>query len=113
MRQHGTDEPGWAVPRPVQRRAEGSAGAGGLSDVLLGLQRSAGNAAVAGRLGGPHHHSAVAPSVASVASMAFVQRCGPTPCNCSTDERADYAQQHPDEPAAPGVETAGAGHDLG
>jgi len=110
MRQHGTDEPGWAAPHPVQRRAEGPAAAGGMSDVLLGLQRSAGNAAVAGRLGGSHHHSAAAPSVAS---MAFVQRCGPTPCDCSADERADYAQQHPDEPAAPGVETAGAGHDLG
>lgn len=55
--------------------------------------------------------------------MAFVQRCGPTPCNCSAEERSDYADKHPDEPATPeaGVAEAGlaeagaaeAGHALG
>lgn len=107
MRQHGAYETDRPAARAGQRRADGSAGAGGVSDVLLGLQRSVGNAAVAGHLGGgPHHQSASAP-------MAFVQRCGPTPCNCSADERADYAQKHPDEPATPAAGAAEAGHDLG
>lgn len=107
MRQHSADEPGWAGPHPGPRRTEGPGGVGGVSDVLLGLQRSVGNAAVAGQLGAPQHRPATA------ASMAFVQRCGPTPCNCSAEERADYAQKNPDEPAAPDAEMAGAGHDHG
>jgi hypothetical protein len=107
MRQHGAYQTGWTATHPVQRRAEGAAGVGGLSDVLLGLQRSAGNAAVAGHLGGP------GPSSMAAGPMAFVQRCGPTPCNCSAEERADYAEKHPDEPASPEVEPAGAGHDHG
>ena len=83
-----------------------SSGAGPRHARGLGLQRSVGNAAVAGHLGGPHHQCAAAP-------MAFVQRCGPTPCNCSADERADYAQKHPDEPATSTAGAAEAGHDRG
>ncbi|WP_395727081.1 hypothetical protein [Nakamurella sp.] len=107
MRQHNADESGWSAPRPVQRHADGPAAMGGVSDVLLGLQRSVGNAAVAGHLRDAHHRATAA------APMAFVQRCGPTPCSCSADERADYAEKHPDEAAAPDAETAGAGHDVG
>jgi len=44
---------------------------------ILALQSGAGNRAVAGLL---------APTV---------QRCGPTPCDCSDDERAEYAATHP------------------
>jgi len=43
---------------------------------LLGLQRSAGNQAVA-----------------SLVSR-LIQRCGPVPCNCSTEEREHAAQAH-------------------
>lgn len=107
MRQHGGSETDWVAAHPVQRRADGSAGVGGLSDALLGLQRSVGNAAVAGRLGGPHHQPT------SAGPMAFVQRCGPTPCNCSAEERSDYADKHPDEPATPEAGAAEAGHALG
>lgn len=111
MRQHGGYETEWAPAHPVQRRADGSAGVGGMSDVLLGLQRSAGNAAVAGHLAAAHHLPT------SGGPMAFVQRCGPTPCNCSAEERADYADKHPDEPATAEADTAGAGagagHDIG
>lgn len=104
MRQHGADETAW-TPHPAPRRPD-EPGVGGVPGVLLGLQRSVGNAAIAGHLGGAHFHQAAS-------SIAFVQRCGPTPCNCSADERADYAEKHPDEPASPEAETAGAGHDIG
>jgi hypothetical protein len=107
MRQQGAYETDWAAAHPRPRRTDASDGAGGVNGVLLGLQRAVGNAAVAGQLGGPQHRPA------SAAPMAFVQRCGPTPCNCSADERADYAEKHPDEPASPDVESAGAGHGHG
>lgn len=55
--------------------------------LILGLQRSAGNAAVAGRLT-RKRSSTIEPSQEGVTAL---QRCGPTPCNCSNDERADYA----------------------
>jgi hypothetical protein len=45
--------------------------------------------------------------------MSFVQRCGPTPCNCSAQERADYAEHHPDEPAAAEVDPAAVGPEHG
>lgn len=102
MRQRGADETA-RTAHPVQRRADGPE-IGGVPGVLMGLQRSVGNAAVARQVGGAHAHHA-APS------MAFVQRCGPTPCNCSADERTDYAEKHPDEPAGSESESAGAGHD--
>ena len=105
MRQHGADGAGWTAAHPAPRRTE-EPGVGGVPSVLLGLQRSAGNAAVAGHLGGPHRQP-------TSAAMAFVQRCGPTPCNCSAEERADYAEEHPEEPVSPEAETADAGHDHG
>ena len=92
---------GWIAAHARPRRAE-STGAGGLSTALLGLQRTAGNAAVAAHLGSP--------TVAG-SPLTFVQRCGPTPCNCSSEERADYAEQRPDEPATP--ETDGKNTDAG
>ena len=55
---------------------------------VLALQRSAGNAAVAHYLGQrPGGHSNRPAQVA-------VQRCGPTACDCSAEERADYAAEH-------------------
>ena len=103
MRSHGDSE--WTVPRPVQRRTAGPAGSGGdATDVLLGLQQSVGNAAVAGRLSG---------GAAAGSPMSFVQRCGPTPCNCSAQQRADYAEDHPDEPAAAEVDPAAVGPEHG
>jgi hypothetical protein len=59
--------------------------------LLMSLQRSAGNAAVAELL-------ARRPStVGSLPKGAIeLQRCGPTPCNCSDDERAEYAATRPE-----------------
>ena len=97
MREHGSvtaeRTPPHPVPRPGRRRGEdpGAAGPGPVATTLLGLQRTAGNAAV----------------------TAFVQRCGPTPCDCSTQERAAYAEEHPDEPATPAPDAAAGGHAPG
>lgn len=52
---------------------------------VLELQRAAGNAAVAGMLPG---------------MVAAVQRCGPTPCDCSAEERAEHLAGQPREPVA-------------
>jgi hypothetical protein len=70
---------------------------------LLALQRSAGNQAVARRITGLHtgwSPPAITPTV---------QRCGPVPCDCSPEERADYAAnnsqhttpEHESDPNAP------------
>jgi hypothetical protein len=59
--------------------------------LLLALQRSAGNAAVA-RLAAQR-----SVGVGRKHSVVAVQRCGPTPCDCSDEERADYAATHPEE----------------
>lgn len=61
--------------------------------MLIGLQRSAGNRAVARELA-RQRSSAVGPRPGG---FPIVQRCGPNPCNCSQKERADYAATHPDE----------------
>jgi outer membrane protein OmpA-like peptidoglycan-associated protein len=55
---------------------------------FLTLQCAAGNAAVAKHL---------------AARRPVVQRCGPTPCDCSAEERAEYATEHgePSEDEAP------------
>ncbi|HEY7814130.1 MAG TPA: hypothetical protein VIC62_12880 [Nakamurella sp.] len=100
-----TEFEAWTAPHSRPRREE-STGAGTMSTALLGLQRTAGNAAVAAHLGSP--------TVAG-SPLTFMQRCGPTPCNCSADERADYAEQHPDEPATPEADAtnADAGHGHG
>ena len=61
-----------------------------LADAILDLQRSAGNAAVASHLAdvrAGHPAPALLP----------MQRCGPTPCDCADDERAEYATTHADE----------------
>lgn len=78
---------GQSLP-PIPRSARHSASTSSLNPsmaAVLGLQRSVGNAAVAHRL--------------------TVQRCGPTPCNCSDEERSGYAADHPD--VADGFEQAG------
>jgi outer membrane protein OmpA-like peptidoglycan-associated protein len=64
------------------------------AQMLIGLQRSAGNAAVAGRLA--RQRSPLA-GTRPAGLPAVVQRCGPNPCDCSDDERADYAATHSDE----------------
>lgn len=72
---------------PGQRQA--TAGLTGFNpdDRLLHLQHSIGNQAVAQLLRtvaeGRDVHAPM-----SVMRMALVQRCGPTPCNCSAEERA-------------------------
>lgn len=79
-----------ATERPLPRRRS-SIDSG--ADYILGLQRSAGNDAVARHLAGQqfaaagHRHPGI----------VEVQRCGPTPCNCSSEERADFAAKNPDE----------------
>ena len=55
------------------------------TSMLLQLQRSAGNAAVARSLSA---------SVARPGPMPIAQRCGPVPCNCSDDKRAEYDAEH-------------------
>ena len=75
--------PTWR-PHPVR-------GDSGPAAALLGLQRLAGNDAVTRYLAG----GTPGPTVSRFA--AVVQRCGPTPCNCSSEERADYAASHPGE----------------
>ena len=63
--------------------------------LILGLQRSAGNAAVARQFGRAR------PSAAAKSPLAVpVQRCGPVACDCSSQERADYAEKHPEEGSA-------------
>ena len=57
---------------------------------LLDLQRFAGNHAVAQHLAIMGQHDRARPV------LLRVQRCGPTPCDCSEDERADYAARHGD-----------------
>jgi hypothetical protein len=61
--------------------------------MLISLQRSAGNLAVARQLT-RHGSHLVGPRPGS---FPVVQRCGPNPCNCSDDERADYAATHSDD----------------
>ena len=62
-------------------------------ELLLSLQRTAGNAAVRSRFG---HEPEVA--VRPVTQPA-VQRCGPVPCDCSAVQRAEYESEHdPSEP---------------
>ena len=60
---------------------------------VLDLQRLAGNAAVT------HQLARRAPLPAGQAGNLQVQRCGPMPCNCSDDERADHAARHPEDQA--------------
>jgi len=101
MRPSRFDDPGLtearATPRPHIPRHSDEAGS---IVQLLALQRSAGNRAVVERLSQrPPTRDAV------LTTLAAVQRCGPTPCNCSADERAEYAQAHP--PHAE-IETSGA-----
>ena len=61
--------------------------------LVMGLQRSAGNAAVARHLGrSPRPHVAARPP-----STVQVQRCGPVACDCSAEERSDYAEKHPEQ----------------
>jgi hypothetical protein len=60
-------------------------GGGGSASFVLALQSSAGNAAVTRHLARP-------------SAALSVQRCGPMPCDCSDDERAEYAaKNHEDE----------------
>ena len=61
---------------------------------LLDLQRIAGNHAVA------QHLAALGQRDRERPVLLRVQRCGPTPCDCSEDERADYAARHGDGAAA-------------
>lgn len=62
---------------------------------LLDLQHSAGNRAVAEHLATLQLRGRARPA------PIRVQRCGPTPCDCSEEERAAYAERHPEEATAP------------
>jgi len=80
------------VARPAGQRPVGATRQALTPSMLLALQRAAGNSAVRGRFG-PEAQAAARPS------EAVVQRCGPTPCDCSAEERAEYESEH-DGPAA-------------
>jgi outer membrane protein OmpA-like peptidoglycan-associated protein len=78
---------------------------------LLCLQRSVGNAAVARTLARRR------PAVGAPPQTA-VQRCGPTPCDCSAEERAEHTASSADEltpvqalndPGAPAVQRQAGG----
>ena len=53
--------------------------------LVLALQRFAGNGAVTRQLADHRHLGKYVTAPAQV-----VQRCGPVPCNCSAEERAEY-----------------------
>ncbi len=57
-------------------------------DALLDLQRAAGNAAVVAHLADVRSGNSAAPH------LLPIQRCGPTPCDCSDAERTGYAVTH-------------------
>ncbi len=76
-------------PAAPSRVASGSA-LNPMHAALLDLQRSAGNHAVAQHLATLGQRGRARPV------LLRVQRCGPTPCDCSEDERADYAVRHGD-----------------
>ena len=62
-----------------------------LAAALLDLQRAAGNAAVVAHLADAGTGKPAAPL------LPPIQRCGPTPCDCSDEQRADYSVTHGDE----------------
>ena len=66
---------------------------------VLGLQRSAGNAAVSNLM-------AFRAQGNGAPDQLTLQRCGAAPCDCSDPERVDYAERHPEqaeaEPEIPG-----------
>lgn len=65
----------------------------GSASFVLALQRSAGNAAVVRTLTQPYRPVPRSPQPVSPASVTrlHLQRCGPVPCDCSDEERAEYA----------------------
>jgi len=75
-----------SVAHVAERRPAEPAGQGLTPGMVLALQRSAGNSAVSRRFG-PE------PKAAPQAKDAVVQRCGPTPCDCSAEERAEYESE--------------------
>jgi hypothetical protein len=87
------------TPRPRRPTADYNAAVA----QLLALQRSAGNQAVA------HHITGMHTAWSSRGRTPTVQRCGPVPCDCSSEERADYAAnnshhttpEHETDPNAP------------
>lgn len=87
MNVHLRDEPAPALPArgaPARRGGPTPSAA-----VAIHLQRAAGNAAVSGLL------RAARPGDRLLA----VQRCGPTPCDCSPEERAEAAVGGPEHMA--------------
>lgn len=85
-------EPGHATvaDRPLTRRPAAGLRENPSAAMLIGLQRAAGNSAVARQLA-RQRSSAVGPIPGGVLG---VQRCGPTPCDCSDEERAEHAATH-------------------
>src|SRR5947209_17376846 len=66
------------------------------SDIaLLDLQRTAGNRAVV------RHLAAMQTRSERLPILVPIQRCGPTPCSCSDDERDAYAARQGEERAEP------------
>ena len=106
-----------AAPRVVTTSVPTTAAASS----ILALQRSAGNAAMTQILGMPRptgrepirgnpiqgnpiqgnpiQGNPIQGNPILGDRLPVVQRCGPTPCNCSGEERAEYAAHHPDEQA--------------
>ena len=77
---------------PILRRVTAKASRVGPADAIVELQRCAGNAAVAPYLAGVRAGEPYVPA------LLPIQRCGPTPCDCSDQERAEFAATHGDEP---------------
>ena len=73
----------------VKRRPAEPLGQALSPGMLLALQRTAGNSAVRRRLGQEPEATA-----RRRPAQTAVQRCGPTPCHCSADERAEYESEH-------------------
>lgn len=81
----------------TQARLRGKPAVGSMPDpraaLVLGLQRTAGNAAIARYLRS-QRSSAVRRSHPGALEL---QRCGPPLCNCSDEERGEYAPKHLEE----------------
>ncbi len=76
--------------RPAVKPRSVDAAGPAFSGMLLRLQRTAGNAAVASWCRSPAGAPQPQPPVIPI------QRCGPVPCNCSAAEHAEYESAHGD-----------------
>src|SRR4051812_30704092 len=76
-------EPAHTSYAPVRRSTQSARGLAASSASVVALQRSLGNRAVAQLLAGRQ------PGGQRLFGTPRVQRCGPWPCDCSVEERAE------------------------